>query len=142
MLAPLRDVCFRTGVGYTNSMRALEQLAAMKGQFGREAARVTAKLLETLMGSRLREPADLILLHETVLFLRAYPQSPRVLRLADKLLFSFAQRLKRVDPYPFESPEVSGIAGTALSTNFSHDFASSLVARHGLGLAPHRLGRL
>ena len=27
------------------------------------------------------------------LFLRAYPQSPRVMRLADEILFSFAQRL-------------------------------------------------
>ena len=70
-------------------MRTLEQLTGMKGQFGREAARITARLLEALMDLRLREPADLIRLHETVLFLCAYPQSPRVLRLADKLLFSF-----------------------------------------------------
>ena len=129
-------------------MPALQQLTAMKGQFGREAARATAKLLETLNDLRLREPADLILLHETVLFLRAYPQSPRVLSLADKLLFSFDQRLKRADPGPFEAPEISGIAGTSLSTNFSHEFASSLVARHGSALRidwdayerPDRLG--
>ncbi len=115
-------------------MHALQQLVAMKGQFGREAARATAKLLETLDNIRLRDPADLILLHETLLFLRAYPQSPRVLRLADKLLFSFEQRLKKVNPDLFEAPEVSGIAGTALSTNFSYEFASSLVARHGSAL--------
>jgi hypothetical protein len=129
-------------------MRALEQLAAMKGQFGRQAAKVTVRLLEALMDLRLRDAADLILLHETVLFLRAYPQSPRVLRVADKLLFSFAQRLKRIDLAPFEDPEISGIAGTALSTNFSHEFASSLVARHGSDLRidwdtferPDRLG--
>ena len=88
----------------------------MKGRFGREAAKVTASLLETLMDLRLRDTADLILLHETVLFLRAYPQSARVLRLADKILFSFAQRLKRTDLAPFEDPEISGMAGTALST--------------------------
>ena len=53
-----------------------------------------------------------------------------------------------MDPEPFEVPEVSGIAGSALSTNFSHEFASSLVARHGSALRidwdtyerPDRLG--
>ena len=115
-------------------MHALDQLVAMKGQFGRQAARTTARLLETLGDLRLREPAVLIQLHETALFLRAYPQSPRVLRLADKVLFAFEQRLKRADLDLFEAPKISGIAGTALSTNFSHEFASSLVARHGSAL--------
>jgi hypothetical protein len=129
-------------------MRALDQLSSLKGQFGREPARSTAKLLETLGGMRLREPSDLIQLHETALFLRAYPQSPKVLRLADNLLFSFEKRLKGVDLASFEEPEISGIAGTALSTSFSHDFASSLVARYGSALRvdwdaferPDRLG--
>src|SRR5271169_4863410 len=107
-------------------MRALDSLAAMKGQFGRAAARTTVDLLEQLSRARLREPADLIRLHETVLFLRAYPQSPRVLRLADEILFSFADRLNGVDHEPFEDPEVSGIAGTSLSTNFSYENARSL----------------
>lgn len=129
-------------------MRVLDQLAAMKGRFGKEAARTATTLLKTVQELRLRQPADLIRLHETVLFLRAYPQSPRVLRLADEILFSFAGRLKRADPEPFEAPEVSGIAGTGLSTSFSCEFASSLVARHGSALRidwdaferPDRLG--
>jgi hypothetical protein len=115
-------------------MRALARLVAMKGQFGHEAAQTTARLLETAGQLRLREPADLILLHETALFLRAYPQSAKVLRLADQLLFSFHRRLKRIDLSAFEDPEVSGVAGTGLSTNFSHEYASSLVSRHGSAL--------
>jgi hypothetical protein len=111
-------------------MRSLDQLSMMKGQFGRAAAARTAQLLESLRRSRLRNPADLIRLHEIVLFLRAYPQSPRVLRLADNILFSFSERLRRLNLDPFEDPEVSGIAGTGLSTNFSFDVARSLVARH------------
>jgi hypothetical protein len=111
-------------------MRSLDQLSMMKGQFGRAAAARTAQLLESLRRSRLRNPADLIRLHEIVLFLRAYPQSPRVLRLADNILFSFSERLRRLNLDLFEDPEVSGIAGTGLSTNFSYDVARSLVARH------------
>jgi hypothetical protein len=111
-------------------MRPLDQLAEMKGQFGRAAAVRAARLLESLRRSRLRDPAHLIRLHEIVLFLRAYPQSPRVLRLSDDILFSFSDRLRGVNRDPFENPEVSGIAGTGLATNFSHEVARRLVARH------------
>src|SRR5580698_8406212 len=111
-------------------MRTLDRLAEQKGQFGREAAQRTAALLEKLQRARFRDPADLIRLHETVLFLRAYPQSPRVMRLADEILFSFAERLP-ANQDAFADPDISGIAGTVVSTNFSYPFVRSLVARHG-----------
>jgi hypothetical protein len=112
-------------------MRALDLLVSLKGQFGRDAARRSAALLTSLQRTRLRDPADLIRFHETALFLRAYPQSPRVLRLAGEILDSFGERLRHVAPEAFEDPEISGIAGTPVSTNFSYEFARSLVSRHG-----------
>ena len=113
-------------------MRALDHLAKMKGHFGREAARRRRCMLERAARTlESREPAELIRFHEIVLYLRAYPQSPRVLQLADEILFSFGDRLRGVDRDPFEDPEISGIAGTGLSTNFSYDVARSLVERHG-----------
>jgi hypothetical protein len=129
-------------------MRVLDALGECKGQFGRDAARGTSALLERLLRVRLRQPADLIRLHETALFLRAFPQSPRVTRLADEILLSFADRMRGVDPAPFDDPEVSGIAGTAVSTNFSYEFARSLATRHARSITidwenfsrPDRLG--
>jgi hypothetical protein len=115
-------------------MRTLDRLAELKGQFGSEAAHRTAALLEKLKRARFREPADLIRLHETVLFLRAYPQSPEVARLTDEILFSFAERLPR-NHDAFGDPDISGIAGTAVSTNFSYEFARSLVTRHESAVA-------
>lgn len=111
-------------------MRVLDSLAGMKGQFGAVAAERTASLLDKLKNARMRDDADLIRLHEVVLFLRAYPQSAEVMRLADEILFSFAKRLP-ADHDAFGDPDISGIAGTVVSTNFSHEFARSLVARHG-----------
>ena len=110
-------------------MSVLDQLAEMKGQFGPGPAAPTVALLEKLQRMRLREPADLIRLHEVALFLRAYPQSAQVMRLADEILFSFADRLP-ADREPFADPDISGIAGTVISTNFSFEFARSLLARH------------
>jgi hypothetical protein len=111
-------------------MRTLDQLAEMKGQFGSAAAERTAELLEKLKRTRIRDDADLIQLHEIVMFLRAYPQGPRVLQLADEILFSFAERLPP-NHDAFADPDISGIAGTVVSTNFSYEFGRSLVARHG-----------
>jgi hypothetical protein len=102
----------------------------MKGQFSREAAQRTEALLAALAKSRLREPASLIHLHETVLFLRAYPQSPCVLKLADEVLFSFQDRIPKSGHEAFEHVDTSGISGTFIATNFSHQFASSLIERH------------
>jgi hypothetical protein len=110
-------------------MRTLDQLAEVKGQFGSAAAEQAATLLEKLKSARIREDADLIRLHETAMFLRAYPQSPRVMKLADEILFSFAHRLP-ANHDAFSDPDISGIAGTAVSTNFSYEFARSLVDRH------------
>ena len=129
-------------------MLALDRLVALKGAFGPDAERRAAQLLEDLRTARFRDPEKLIQLHETVLFFRAYPHSPRVLRLADRILFHFADRLRGVAPTPFEAAEVSGIAGSAISTNYSHAFAQILSRRHGKNLKidwencshPDRLG--
>jgi hypothetical protein len=111
-------------------MSLVERLAQWKGRFGAEAAERVAALLERLKRARVRDPAQLIELHETVLFLRAYPQNARVLELAEEILQSFAARLKGLDHTEFEYAEVSGIAGTGLTTNFSYPFAKSLSDRH------------
>jgi len=110
---------------------ALEELIKLKGVFSKEAGVHAAKLLDRLRHARLRDPDQLIRLHETALFLRAHPHSPRVLRLADDLLFNFGPRLRGIDHDAFEDPQVSGIAGTSVSTNFSYPYARSLANRHG-----------
>jgi hypothetical protein len=120
-------------------MRLLDRLDAWKTNFGQNSALQLEKLLSAAATWRLGSPADAIRFHETLLFLRAYPRSPRVARLADQILFHFADRIARLqsagaDTEPFAAPEVSGIAGTSLSAVFSHDVANGLAARH-----PHRI---
>ncbi len=112
-------------------MSTLEELIEFKKEFGKEAGLRVAKLLDRLRRARIRDPQDLMHLHETALFFRAYPHSPRVLRLADDLLLGFGARLRGVDLDAFEDPEISGIAGTSVSTNYSYTFARSLADRHG-----------
>jgi hypothetical protein len=120
-------------------MRALDQLTECKGQFDAASGSRAEKLLERLSRTRIRAAGELIRLHETALFLRAYPQTPRVAELADQILFGFAERLRSLDLDgfslgAFDDPEISGIAGTSVSTNFSREFALSLARRHAGGI--------
>jgi hypothetical protein len=112
-------------------MSLVAALEAWKGQFGAKAAREVVALLKRAQRTRFQDPQELIEFHETVMFLRAYPQSARVLREADRILFSFGERLRGMPRDEFEYSEISGIAGSGLSTNFSYPFAKSLAERHG-----------
>src|ERR1019366_1706447 len=115
-------------------MSLRDSLEACKGKFGPDAAREVLALLKRVERARFRDSQELIQFHETVLFLRAYPQSARVLREADRILFSFTERLRGMPREEFEYSEISGIAGTGLSTNFSYPFAKSLAERHSGGV--------
>jgi hypothetical protein len=106
----------------------LDQLEKWKNRFGPAGDGQLERLLAAAARRRFRDPASLIRLHETALFLRAYPRNPEVARLADAILFSFAGRV--ADLPAFEEPEISGIAGTSLSAVFSYEVARRLAARH------------
>src|ERR1039457_5252494 len=64
----------------------LTQLEACRYRFEPgEAARVV-QLLNRLDALRLPDPTSLIRFHETLLFLRAFPQGPSVVRAAERIL--------------------------------------------------------
>ena len=117
------------------SQALLDRLASWKSRFGPPENGDLLRLLTRIARSRFRQPAGLVRLHETVLFLRAYPRAPAVARLADSILSSMkggvdALRAAGGDLAPLEDPEVSGIAGTAFSAVFSYEVARRLAARH------------
>lgn len=114
--------------------RLLNQLDEMKRRFGVEDRTRTAKLLARLNRRRFTDAASLIYFHEVLLFMRAYPQSRETLRLVEEILASFPRRVEMLreagaDLSPFEEGEVSGIAGTSLTANFSYPVARWLARR-------------
>jgi len=119
----------------TSLTRLLDRLEAAKRQFGPGGQAGTARLLASLERRRFPDAASLIRLHESLLFFRAYPANEEILRLADRLLFKFAERVRRLersgaDLEPFAEPDVSGISGTAFSAFFDYDITCWLAARH------------
>jgi len=113
----------------------LDALAAWKSRYGPPEDGELPRLLAAAAAARFSDPAELIRLHETLLFLRAWPRTPHVARLADAILFSMARRVAELksagaDLSPFEAPEVSGVAGTSFTAVFSYEVARRLAARY------------
>jgi len=114
--------------------RLLTQLESSRYRFGpHEAARVV-KLLNRLDAARFADPASLIRFHEALLFLRAFPQGPAVVRVTERILNSFHKKVEALrkagaDMDDFEPIEVSGIAGTQMGDTLSFDAASWLIKR-------------
>jgi hypothetical protein len=114
--------------------RHLTQLEAHRYRFGRRQAARVVKLLKLLDAARFPDPRSLIRFHEALLFLRAFPQGPAVVRATERILNSFHKTVKALrevcaDMDDFDTFEVSGIAGTEMEDTLSFDVASWLVKR-------------
>src|SRR5438309_10706801 len=116
------------------SRNTTDQLQESKRCFGENDAKILSALSK-LAKSRVADAESLIRLHETLLFFRAYPPSAEVLDHVDQLLKSFQSRVSRlrdgdVDLCPLDAAEVSGIAGTTVTSNFSFAIVRWLVAKY------------
>lgn len=119
----------------TNAVdRQLAQLEASRYRFGRHEAPHVLKLLRRLDAARFPDPASLIRFHEALLFLRAFPQGPEVVRATERILNSFHKKVESLrnagaDMDGFDTFEFSGIAGTQMEDTLSFDVAGWLINR-------------
>ncbi len=71
--------------------------------------------------------------HDALLFLCAYPATPKILKRAESILGRFSRRVVALahveDLSPLLDQRFSGIAGTSIATDFSYDVARWLVQR-------------
>src|SRR5712692_4127229 len=118
----------------TKCFRLLAELEELKRRFGIAPRQLGQKLREVNV-CEIDDAESLIRFHETLLFLRAYPPSARVLNQVEKILKSFGQRVSQLrdadaDLAPLDEPEVSGITGTSVTSNFSYEIVRWLVAKY------------
>ncbi|MGA2348490.1 MAG: hypothetical protein ABSF93_20935, partial [Candidatus Sulfotelmatobacter sp.] len=112
----------------------LTGLEAAKGRFGPGAAAKTKSLLGQLARCSFRDAKSLIRFHETLLFLRAFPQSAALVSRIESLLNSFHERVSIVrdagaDMSEFDDFDTSGIAGTVMQDALNFEAARWLVRR-------------
>src|SRR6266403_2171484 len=112
--------------------RQLTQLEACRFRFGPGEAAHVVKLLSRLDAVRFPDSSSVIRFHEALLFLRAFPQGPAVVRVAERILNNFHKKVEALreggaDMDAFDTFEVSGIAGTQMEDTLSFDVASWLI---------------
>lgn len=112
----------------------LAQLETMRQCYGRGCAAHAEPLLGSFFAARFQDAESLIRFHDVLLFLRAFPQSRRVVELAEQLLAQVAERVKELrasgaDMEVFDPEEVSGIAGTEVNYTFTYEVAQWLCRR-------------
>ncbi|HEU4434437.1 MAG TPA: hypothetical protein VFR51_13725 [Pyrinomonadaceae bacterium] len=113
----------------------LDQLDELKTTFGPNEARKILAVLQKLSRRKFTDVDSLVRYHELLLFVRAYPHNATVMRAAESELNRFAERVAwlrehDVDVSSLEHPEVSGIAGTAVTDTFSFYIVRSLMQRY------------
>jgi len=112
----------------------LASLDAARSQFSRGSAAETVRLLDQLSRRDFDDAKSLLRFHETLLFLRAFPQSRIVVAHVEKILNAFHQRIAKLresgaDMEVFDDFDTSGIAGTTMQDTLSFDAARWLVRR-------------
>jgi hypothetical protein len=124
-----------------NAAQLLNQLEHARTQIGTIKEREIVRLLGA--GNRVmfgKDAPSLIRFHDLLLFFRAFPPGPGVLRLTEKLLKRFEPRVKAVltaggDADDFAPEEVVGIAGTVVEATFSYPMVCWLVKRHAKSIS-------
>jgi hypothetical protein len=117
-----------------NQTQALADLEESKRRFGIDDAGLRREL-RLVTKSSFSDAESLIRFHETLLFFRAYPPSAKVQELLEPILKTFAPRIVELrkadaDLSPLDVPEVSGIAGGSVTSNFSYAVARWLARKY------------
>ena len=118
----------------------MQSLETAKRSYGPACAAKSEAVLCAFAGVQFGDVASLVRAHDAVLFLRAFPHSPGVAKLADTLLAAFEPQVSRLlettsDAEVFDDEAVSGIAGTTVTNTLTFDLARQLALRHGMQLA-------
>ncbi len=119
----------------TTVSRLLEQLEEARRLYGPGCNRRVQELLRQLGSVQLRSTASLLRWHDALLFLRAFPQSAKVVRLADELLASTSARVAELmrrdaDFSLLDDESVSGIAGSEIVESWEYNIARWLVHKY------------
>lgn len=114
--------------------KLLDRLDEAKRRFDLQQSRVAIeRILARLSRQSFKDAESLSRYHEILLFLRAYPQSTSICKLAEAELAMFASRIDKLpetDTSTLEQPEISGIAGTSVTDTFTYNIVRWLVRRH------------
>ncbi len=116
----------------TQRLRNLEQC---KYRYGRGCAAQVEKLLGNFRNTNFDDAESLVRFHDLLLFLRAFPQSAKVVKLTEMLLTGIGRQVARLREHGadldlFEDEQFSGVTNTVLRDTFTYEVARWLVRQY------------
>jgi hypothetical protein len=122
-------------VPQANTTTLLDRLDELKTEFTPAAARRIERLLAQLSRKKINDTDTLFRYHELLLFLRAYAHNASIVRIVERELRGFANRVafleqQGIDLAPLQHPEWSGIAGTFVTDTFGFYIVRRLLEKH------------
>lgn len=110
------------------------ELESARYRFGQGDGTKIERLLRSLNRTRFADPSLLMRFHETLLFVRAFPQNAAVLETSKRILSRFQEEVEALvktgaDMQDFDTFEYAGVAGTTMEDTLSFDVARWLVKR-------------
>ncbi len=116
----------------------IKRLEQMRDTFGPNVARERASLIRTLGKSRILNPSDLLLYHDLLCFVRAYPDDPSLEKLAERELLAFGKRVTDYKRLTRDRKgrrlDDSGIESTTTCYQFNYDMTRHLSAKYSRNL--------
>jgi hypothetical protein len=107
----------RTG---QNPTRDIQILSDIKGSFGGDFAEQKAEVLNRVTNSKIGKAASLLDYHEALCYLRAYPDSSKILELVESELEGFFQRVESLPKSERARLSETGIVGSELSHPYGY----------------------
>ena len=114
------------------SRNRIKQLASIKRRFDSTSAGEKLSLVRRLQSINIFSASDLRKFHDTLCFIRAFPDSEELFHAADDLLHAFEERVDRLNKTVRTALWDTGISGTPVHYPFSFEVASWL-ARNAPG---------
>ena len=122
-----------TGTLPESTADLLDLLSSVKARFEPADRQIKAASLQILAGREIREVRSLIHFHEILCFLRAYPDSPEILRWVENSLKEFPARVDRVKAggpaADLKQLQDTGIAHTTVYYAYPYPMATWLVEK-------------
>jgi len=118
----------------TKTKDLIESLAGLKFAFSPACSREKAAVIRALAEKTIRNPVLLLKYHDTLCFMQAYPDNPRLLKLVDGELANFAKRIehfREINGPDDDRIDDSGMVDTTIHYSYGIQMARWLVENYG-----------
>lgn len=114
--------------------KLIRQLEKMRDTFGPQSARDRLAAVRNLARRRILNPADLLLYHDLLCFIRAYPDNNTLLELAERELQAFGRRVADYKRLTRDKKGVqlddSGLDGSVTCYQYNYDITRYLLEHY------------